>query len=65
MRKTDELLKLEQWINELYEKYPKSMVNSFLERISEMTAEEFEATVKLCEIIDSVEANKQNETTNQ
>ncbi len=65
MRKTDELLKLEQSINELYEKYPKSMVNSFLERISEMTAEEFEATVKLCELIESVEVDKRKETTDQ
>ncbi len=29
-----------------------------------MTAEEFEATVKLCELIESVEADKQKETTN-
>ncbi|MEK4247573.1 hypothetical protein MKZ20_20045 [Psychrobacillus sp. FSL K6-2684] len=58
MGKTDELLKLEQSINDLYKKYPKSMVNAFLEHISEMTAEEFEATVKLCELIDSVESNK-------
>lgn len=65
MKKTDELLKLENSINELYEKYPKGMVNSFLERISEMTAEEFDATVKLCGIIDSVEADKQKDTTNQ
>ncbi|MCM3358050.1 hypothetical protein [Psychrobacillus sp. MER TA 171] len=62
--KTDEQLKIEQTVNELYNKYPKDTVNTFLEWISEMTAEEFEATVKLCEI-ESVEANRQQETTDR
>ena len=59
------LLKLEQSVNELYEKYPKEVVNPFLERISEMTAEEFKALVFFCELIDKDEAEKQKETTNQ
>ena len=63
--KTDEQLKIEQTVNELYNKYPKDTVNTFLEWISEMTAEEFEATVKLCELIESVKANRQQETTDR
>lgn len=63
MSKTDEQLKIEKTVNELYDKYPKDTVNTFLEWISEMTAEEFEATVKLCELIESVEADRQKETT--
>ncbi|MEK3973749.1 hypothetical protein [Psychrobacillus sp. FSL K6-1267] len=64
MRKTDEQVKIEQTVNELYDKYPKDTVNTFLEWISEMTAEEFEATVKLCELIESAEEDdRKKETT--
>ena len=65
MSKSDDLSKLEQSVKELYEKYPEEMVSSFLERISEMTAEEFEALVYFCELIDKDEIDKQKETTNQ
>ena len=65
MSKSDDLLKLEQSVNESYEKYPKEMVSSFFDRISKMTAEEFEALVFFCKLIDTAEADKQEETTNQ
>lgn len=65
MSKSEGLSTLEQSVIELYEKYPKEVVNSFLDRISEMTAEEFEALVFFCELMDSEEADQNNETTNQ
>lgn len=65
MSKSEDLSKLEQSVNELYEKYPKEMVNSFLDRISEMTAEEFEALVFFCELMDQEDADTQKQTTNQ
>lgn len=65
MSKSDDFSKLEQSVKELYEKYPKDMVSSFLERISEMTAEEFDALVFFCELIDKEENDKQQETTNR
>lgn len=61
LEKTIKEIELDKKLNVMIEKYSKESVKEFLEWLLSMSETELKATAKLCEIIDSVEANKQND----
>jgi len=52
---------LDNKIDAMIEKYSKESVMGFLDWLLNMSETELKATVELCEIIDRVELNKQQE----
>ncbi|MEK3953219.1 hypothetical protein [Psychrobacillus sp. FSL K6-1464] len=60
MEKTKEI-ELDNKIDAMIEKYSKESVMGFLDWLLNMSETELKATVELCEIIDRVELNKQQE----
>lgn len=58
-------IELDNKLDVMIEKYSKESVNEFLTWLLSLSEVELNATAKLCEVIDRVESNKQNETTNQ
>lgn len=60
LEKTKEI-ELDNKIDAMIEKYSKESVMGFLDWLLNMSETELKATVELCEIIDRVELNKQQE----
>lgn len=65
LEKTLKEIELENKVEELVQKYSKETVMGFLEWLLTLSDSELNSTVELCELIESMEAKKQNETTNQ
>lgn len=64
LEKTKEI-ELDNKLDAMIEKYSKESVMEFLEWLLNMAEAELNATAELCKLIDRVESNNQNKTTNQ
>lgn len=64
LEKTKEI-ELDNKLDAMIEKYSKESVMEFLEWLLNMPEAELNATAELCKLIDRVESNNKNETTNQ